>query len=100
MSDHTVEACDPGLAPSIQQVTSSPDSLGEAGAGGRWRGGGAAESYAVDDEPQCVGCIQYVCDVHAHTVTHGSWLARMKQVAQLLTRRRTDMELGNQFSSD
>ena len=100
MPDHTVEACDPGLAPSIQQVTSSPDSLGEAGAGGRGRGGGAAESYAVDDEPQCVGCIQYVCDVHAHTVTHGSWLARMKQVAQLLTRRRTDMELGNPFGSD
>ena len=52
---------------SFEQVTSSSDSLGEAGGAGRWRGGGAAESYAVDDEPQCVRCIQYVCRPRTHT---------------------------------
>ena len=94
---------------SFEQVTSSSDSLGRQVAGGRWRGGGAAESRRRAPttcpllHPIYVShtAASNVCVVHAHAHnTYGSWLVQMKQVAQLITRQRTDMELRNQFGLD
>ena len=90
---------------SFEQVTSSSDSLGRQVAGGRWRGGGAAESRRrapttcpllhpiYVSHTHTHSCIQCVCRPRTCTHTYGSWLVQMKQVAQLLTRQRTNMEL-------